>query len=234
MEIDSFLASGIKLTQLKAVKFDFDRLSGGCIPFALYKENEKGLKVNDTESFAALKNLLANSKLYQKPLLQSFKFSKQDIDDYFTYYNKLKATRNQEKVWGGDFSYFLDIDNELFQEPGKTIDNLDQQLLDSVYKNLGNYKSYSQADEAYININVINNNMDTLKIKSENAGLFSLPWTITYNNHSFETYDTRITELLRKTLPKGFNYYNKLFAGELIYRLIEQRIINEMIYKKGY
>jgi hypothetical protein len=81
---------------------------------------------------------------------------------------------------------------------------------------------------------VINNNSDTLKITSKNSNLFSLPWTIEYKDRSFRTYDPRITELLRVTLPKGFNYYDKLFAGELIYKLIEQRIISEMTYKNGY
>ncbi|MEP7236514.1 MAG: hypothetical protein ABI685_01570 [Ferruginibacter sp.] len=233
VKIDSFLASGIRSTQIKAVKFDFDKMSGGCMPFALYKENKKGLKVNNAESFSALKNILTNCETYKDPMVESFKFSKQDLDDYFNYYDKLKTTRQEEKLWGGDFSYYLDIDNKLFKEPGKTIDSLDQELLDSVYKIFSYYYQYDKADEANITVYLINNNADTLKVTSENAGLFSLPWTITYNSHSFETYDTRITGLLRATLPKGSNYYNKLFAGELIYRLIEQRIINEMIYKKG-
>jgi hypothetical protein len=60
--------------------------------------------------------------------------------------------------------------------------------------------------------------------------LFSLPWTVQYKGHSFTTYYTGITQLLKNMLPKGFNYYEKLFAGELIYRLIEQRIINEMTW----
>lgn len=37
--------------------------------------------------------------------------------------------------------------------------------------------------------------------------------------------------LISGSYQKGANYYDKLFAGELIYKLIEQRIINEMIYK---
>ena len=234
VDITSFLESDIKLTKIKAVKFDFDKMAGGCMPFALYKENAKGLKVNNSESFSALKNILATCELYKKPIAQSFKFSEQDFTDYFNYYHKIKAQRQEEKVWGGDFTYLLDIENDLFLNPNKTIDTLSQQLLDTVYKTFSFNPFSFTNNEPYIIVNVVNNKSDTLKIKSENSNLFSLPWTIEYNNQTFETYDTRITELLKATLPKGFNYYDKLFAGELIYRLIEQRIINGMMYKNGY
>lgn len=234
LDIASFLSSDIKLTSIKAVKFDFDKMSGGCMPFALYKENSKGLKVKNSESFSDLSNILTTCEEYQKPIAQSFKFSEQDLVDYFSYYNKLKAQRLEEKVWGGDFTYLLNIDNNLFLNPNKTIDTLNQQLLDTVYKTFSHYPFSFTNNEPYIIVNVVNNKSDTLKITSKNSSLFSLPWTIEYKGHSFETYDTRITELLKSTLPKGFNYYDKLFAGELIYRLIEQRIINEMTYKNSY
>ncbi|WP_153799501.1 WD40/YVTN/BNR-like repeat-containing protein [Foetidibacter luteolus] len=234
IDVASFLSSNIKLTSIKAVKFDFDKMSGGCIPFALYKENSKGLKVKNSESFSALCNILTTCEDYEKPIAQSFKFSEQDVADYFSYYNKLKAIRQEEKVWGGDFTYLLNIDNNLFLNPNKTIDTINQQLLDTVYKTFSLYPFSFTDNEPYIIVNVVNNKSDTLKITSKNSSLFSLPWTIEYKGHSFETYDTRVTELLKSTLPKGFNYYDKLFAGELIYRLIEQRIINEMTYKNGY
>jgi hypothetical protein len=128
----------------------------------------------------------------------------------------------------------LDIENNLFLNPNKTIDTLSQQLLDTVYK-VFSFNPFSYSDnEPYIIVNVVNHKSDTLKITSKNSNLFSLPWTIEYKGHSFETYDTRITELLKATLPKGFNYYDRLFAGELIYRLLEQRFINELSYKNGY
>lgn len=234
IDVASFLSSKIKLTSIKAVKFDFDKMSGGCIPFALYKENSKGLKVKNSESFSALTNILATCEEYKKPIAQTFKFSEQDLADYFNYYNGLKAKREKEKVWGGDFTYLLNIDNNLFLNPNKTIDTLNQQLLDTVYKAFSFYPFSFTDNEPYIIVNVVNNKSDTLKITSKNSSLFSLPWTIEYKGQAFETYDTRITELLKSTLPKGFNYYDKLFAGELIYRLIEQRIINETKYKNGY
>lgn len=234
LDIKSFLASDIKLTNIKAVKFDFDKMSGGCMPFALYKENSKGLKVKNSESFSVLKNILSTYELYEKPVSQFFKFSEQDLADYFSYHNKLKALRQEEKVWGGDFTFLMNLENNLFLNPNKTIDTLSQQLLDTVY-NIFSSNPFSFTDnEPYIIVNIVNNKSDTLKIKSESSNLYSLPWTVEYKNKIFKTYDTRITELLKATLPKGFNYYDNLLAGELIYRLIEQRVINEMTYKNGY
>jgi hypothetical protein len=233
VDITSFLDPGIQSTQIKGVKFDFDKMSGGCMPFALYKENVKDLKVSNAASFDALKNILETCDAYKKPLAPSFQFSAEDLDDYFNYYNKVKTKRQEEKVWGGDFSNLLNIENSLFLDPKRTVDSLSQQLLDSVYKTIASYPYLVPGSDPYIIVNVINNNSDRLIIASKSPALFSLPWTIEYKGRSFETYDTRITELLKQTLPKEFNYYNKLFAGELIYSLIEQRIINEMVYQKG-
>lgn len=45
-----------------------------------------------------------------------------------------------------------------------------------------------------------------------------------------DTYNTEISEFLRSTVPKKSPFYSKLLAGELIFRLIEQRIIDEAEY----
>ncbi|MBK8787543.1 MAG: hypothetical protein IPN43_13865 [Chitinophagaceae bacterium] len=103
VDITSFLASDIKFTNIKAVKFDFDKMSGGCMPFALYKENAKGLKVNNSESFSSLKNILKTCELYKKPIAQSLKFSEADLTDYYCYYNKIKTQRQEEK-YGAEIS----------------------------------------------------------------------------------------------------------------------------------
>lgn len=230
-ELNAFLASGISSIKIKGVKYYFEQIISGRHPFSIEKENVKELRVKSPESFATIKNILTTYDNYRKPVAAEFLFSKQDLDDYLNYYNKEKSTREEETVWGGDFSYYLSLDNELFLNPGKTLKEPFQQLLDTVYKSYAFPFSYTE-NKRHISIYVVNNNSDTLKITSNHAGLYSLPWTIEYKNDSFETYDLRITEFLKAVLPKKFNYYDKLFAGELIYRLIEQRIINEMTYKK--
>lgn len=233
IDLSAFLSPGIKMIHIKAVKYDFDKVTESCIPVDLYKENVKNLKIKNPASFLALKNILTSYALYEQPVAQTFQFSEHDLSDYFSYYNKLKAQRLEEKAWGGDFTDLLNIDHNLFLNPNKTIDTLSQQLVDTVYKTFSIYPFSFMYNEPYIIVDVVNTQSDTLKITSKYANLFSLPWTIEYNGQSFETYDPRITALLKTILPKDFNYYDKLFSGELIYRLIEQRIINEIKYIKG-
>lgn len=233
IDLSTFLTPAIKMIYIKSVKYDFDKVTESCIPINLYKENVQNLKIKSPASFLALKDILTSYALYEQPVAQTFQFSELDLRDYFNYYNKLKAQRQEEKAWGGDFTDLLNIDHQLFLNPNKTIDMLNQQLLDTVYKTFSIYPLSFMYNEPYIIVDVVNNQLDTLKITSKYANLFSLPWTIEYSGQSFETYDPRITTLLKKILPKGFNYYDKLSAGELIYRLIEQRVINEMKYIKG-
>ena len=233
INVSEFLTSNIKSIQIEAVKYDFDKMDGGCIAFPLYKQNIKRLKIREQESFIAIKEILASYNKYENPKTEVFSFSQQDSHDYLNYYRRVKKERQEEKVWGGDFTYLLDIENELFLNQNKTIDNLNQALLAKVLKIFSN--PFSSSDNApYVVINIVNNKSDTIKITSKNSNLYNMPWTIEYKNRSFRTYDTRITELLKTILPKAFTFYDNLFAGELIYRLIEQRIIDEMTYKNGY
>ena len=234
MPIEDFFSSEITKVKIKAVKYDFDKMSGGCIRFPIYKENINEMKINDTEKILSLKGILTTTNSYYKPLSQSFSFTEQDLASYEAFYSQTKKNRNEEKIWGGDFTSLLNIESNYFFNPKQTVSNLNQSLLDSVYNTFSFYPFLFEKNEPYIIMNVINSKSDTLKITSKNSKLFSLPWTIEYKGQFFQTYDTRITEYLRALLPKGYNYYDKLFAGELIYRLVEQRTINELEYKNGY
>lgn len=234
ISLEDFFSSEIVALKTKAVKYDFDKMSGGCMPFRIYKENVKEMKTTDKERISSLKEILSTTINYPKPLSQSFVFSEQDFAFYEDFYNQIKKNRKEEKVWGGDFTSLLNIEGEYFISPKQTVTNINQSLLDSVYKTLSFNTSLFEKNEPYIILNLINSKSDTLKITSENSNLFSLPWTIEYKGQSFQTYDTRITAYLITLLPKDYNYYYKLFAGELIYRLVEQRTINELEYKNGY
>ncbi|HYV92662.1 MAG TPA: hypothetical protein VE978_12780 [Chitinophagales bacterium] len=231
IDIVSFTSIGIKTIKIKAVEYDLDKMSRGGRQFPLHKENIMEMKINEGENILTL---LTTSNVYFKPLLQSFSFNQQDFDNYDDYYSQIKEKIKEEKAWGGDFTSQLSIENGYFMNPQKTMSNLNQSLLDTVYKTFSLYPFSFENDEPYIVLNIINNNSDTLKITSQNSNLFSLPWTVEYKGRSFQTYDTRITYFLRAILPKEYNYYDKLFAGELIYRLIEQRTINELEYKHSY
>jgi hypothetical protein len=230
-DLNNFLASVIRSIKIQGVKYDVKEVSGGHHQFAVYNEKVKELQVKKPESFATIKDILTTCDNYTKPVAATFLFSNEDLDDYLKYYNKTKSTRQEVTVWGGDFSYLLNLDNELFLGPEKTLQTPLQQLLDRVYKDFAFPYSYIE-NSPHFNIYVVNNNSDTLKITNQTSALYSLPWVIEHKNGVFETYDLRITEFLKAILPKKFNSYDTLLAGELIYRLIEQRITNELTYKK--
>jgi len=219
---------------IKAVKFDLEGKSGGSLPIPIYKENIMEIKVDDINSISKLKEILSTTNIYDKPILKSFSFTSQDFASYQEFYIQTKKTRQEEKVWGGDFTSLLNINGEYFMNPDLINTSLNQSLLDSVY-NFFSYRPFLfEQKEPYIILTLINSRSETLKISSVCSILFSLPWTIEYKGETFQTYDTRITEYLRSILPKDNNYYENLFAGELIYRLIEQQTINELEYKNGY
>jgi hypothetical protein len=233
VDIDSFLRPGIKSIRVNAVKYVFDGLSGGCIPIGLYKKNEKELKLNLPDDFMTIKKILSTCQSCNKPMARSFRFTEYDFADYKRYLRKTKAERIDEKAWGGDYSWLVGIDNPFFNDPHTTIDKLDQSLLDTVYTKFRFAPSMFKSNEPSVNIIIINRKGEKVRIGSEYSILFSLPWTIEYGGRSFVTYDTRITDFLRVAMPEGFNYYEKLFAGELIYRLIEQRVLDETPYRNG-
>jgi hypothetical protein len=226
-----FLASGIRSIKIEGVKYHAEVKTGLHHNFTEYTENVQKLRVKKPLDFATIKNILTTCDSYTNPVAATFSFSKEDLDDYLKYYNIAKSTRQKETVWGGDFSYLLDQDNELFLNPQKTLQAPIQPLLDSVYRDFAFPYPYME-NSPHCNIYVVNNNSDTLKITNKTSALYSLPWIIEHKNGSFETYDLRITEFLKAKLPEKFYSYHTLFAGELIYRLIEQRILNEMTYKK--
>jgi len=234
ISLTDFLSSEMITLNIRAVKFDLDRMSGGSLRYPIYKENINEMKLDDMNIISTLVEILRTTNTYNKPLFQTFSFTKQDFDSYEDYYSKTKEKRKEEKAWGGDFTSLLNIESDYFINPKQTALNVKQSLIDSVYKTFSFRTFLFENNEPYIILNLVNSKSDTLKITSKNSTLFSLPWTVEYNGQAFKTYDTRFTEYLRTLLPQDHNYYDKLFAGELIYRLIEQRTINELEYKNGY
>lgn len=233
--LEKFFSSDLVSVEIKAVKSDYDKTLGYINQYPIFKENVMALKINDTASLSSLKAILSTSGKYSLPSCQIFTFTEQDLVSYDSFYSQVKKKRNEEKVLGVDFTSLLNIDSGYFTTPKVILKNLNQSLMDSVYKNISFTYLFTRGgrNRPYISLNLINSKSDTLIITSINSGLFSLPWTLFYKGNLIKTYDTRITEYLRAILPKDFNCYDSLFAGELIYRLIEQRTINELHYQKG-
>lgn len=233
LNLVTFLNSEINLIKVKAVRFDSDGMSGGCIRIPLYKENIKNTKIKDVGKIDEIKSILINVSEYQNPKIENFKFSQNDLNDYYNFYKKSLEEREKATIWGGDFSSQYKLSNENFLNPKLVLENLTQEMFDSVYTKY-EYSSIFNDSEPYIELEINNKNSEKLKISSHNATLLSLPWTIEYNGTKMLSYDTKITEFVKSIIEINSNYYNKLLGGELIYRLAEEKINNETEYKNGY
>ena len=91
-----------------------------------------------------------------------------------------------------------------------------------------------QEEIDFIELRIESNNGNEIVIDNKKSEFYSLPWTITYGNKSMDTYNPKITELVRRILPTEFNNYKKLLGGQLIFKLIEEEIIDNLEYKNGY
>jgi hypothetical protein len=197
------------------------------------KENIKNTKIKDEGKIDEIKSILINVSEYQNPKIENFKFSQNDLNDYYNFYKKSLEEREKATIWGGDFSSKYKLSNENFLNPKLVLENLTQEMFDSVYTKY-EYSSIFNDSEPYIELEINNKNSEKLKISSHNATLLSLPWTIEYNGTKMLSYDTKITEFVKSIIEINSNYYNKLLGGELIYRLAEEKINNETEYKNGY
>jgi len=249
-----FFNSEIRSVTIKAVEWDFREMSGGCMRFPLYDENaqyaeyirtdsiftfssEKYKKSNSQNLYfskRSLINLFAKQKNNSSPEANKMVLNDLDFRDYENYLKAEKKQRNENASWGGDFSSELDLGHPYFSGIHSTIDHPNQKMLDSLFAIYPPMIPYFQRDQPYLNLLIVNSNSDTLTISSENAVLFSLPWTIKYKEDSIITYDPEITFFIRSILPDNFNYQERLLGGELIYKLIEERVIDEQEYKNGY
>jgi hypothetical protein len=249
-----FFNSEIRSVTIKAVEWDFREMSGGCMRYPLYDENVQYAEYILTDSIFTF-----SSEKYKKSNSQNFYFSKRslislfakqknnsspqankivlndlDFRDYEHYLESEKKQQREQASWGGDVSSHLDLGHPYFSGIHSTIDHPDQRMLDSLFASYPPPILYFARNEPYLNLYIVNSNSDTLTISSENAVLFSLPWTIKYKGDSIITYDPEITFFIRSILPEDFNYHEKLSGGELIYKLVEERIIDEQEYKNGY
>ena len=127
----------------------------------------------------------------------------------------------------------MDIENKLFRKPSKIIDSLNQGQIDNVFRM--HSVLWPMTDTTpYIEIQLINNQSDTLTITNKYAVLSSLPWTIEYKGQQIVTYDSQFTEYLKPKIPNDNKTHKNLFSGDLIYQLVREKIIKELKYSNSY
>ncbi|MEL7006371.1 MAG: hypothetical protein AAFN93_27135 [Bacteroidota bacterium] len=157
-----------------------------------------------------------------------------DEDDYHHYYQVLeeeKASRSEKAVWGGNFTSQIPLSHPVFLDPQKNITNLHPFSYAELYrKRYFPWNHPLNQERDHISVLFKNRKGESFIISNEHATLFSLPWTITYKGQTVISYNPEIATFLRDFIPKDFNNYHQLLGGDLIYRLLEEEVIEQLEY----
>jgi len=206
----------------------------GALTFKAIGFNKKSLEI----SKASIRTLLQNKnlKVELSELSKYLTFTTNDFSDYQTFLKGIKKERVEKENWGGNFTSQIELSYpsnlEYFRKYKIVI--LKQNYISSVFNQVYLPFILRQEEIDFIELRIQNNNGNEIVIDNKKSKFYSLPWTITYDNKSMDTYNPKISELVRSILPTEFNNYGKLLGGELIFKLIEEELIDNLKYKNGY
>lgn len=250
INLQSFFESKIRSISVTSKKWLFDKqVHMG----AIYKSNIQKGKIVDKKSVLIFKskgfdkrnleiskeNIQAllqdkNLKVELADLSKHLTFTTNDLKDHETFVEKVKKVRAEKENWGGNFTSQIALTSPEFRDFQNQKSYLKQNYIASVFNQVFLPFLLGQEKIDFIELRIESNNGKEIVIDNKKSGIYSLPWTITYSNKSMDTYNPKITELVRSILPTEFNNYEKLLGGQLIFKLIEEEIIDNLEYKNGY
>ena len=200
-----------------------------------YEFKAKGFKKRTLEiEEEHLRQLFSENLQIQLSQLSNYlKFSESDYQDYRLVLEKEHQKREDQEKWGGNFTSQVGLDHPYFANFKTVTTNVNQNYLETIF-NVSYLPFAFNGQRNSIKAVLKNTKGEELIITNMKSILYSIPWTITYNNTTVNTYNQGISELLKSILPKDFNNYEMLLGGQLIYELIEEKIIDELKYKNGY
>jgi hypothetical protein len=200
-----------------------------------YEFKAKGFKKRTLEIREKdLRQLLSQNFQIQLSQLSNYlRFSESDHQDYRLVLEKEHQNREDQEKWGGNFTSQISLDHAYFANFKTSTTYINQNYLEAIF-NVSYLPFAFNGQRNSIKVVLKNTKGEELIISNMNSILYSIPWTITYNSTSANTYSQGITELLKSILPKDFNNYEMLLGGQLLYDLIEEKIIDELKYKNGY
>jgi hypothetical protein len=239
-----------------SVKYDYEGMAQGCTSFPLYKENIQTAQYLNKDSLFIFKSKGYNKKqslkysFNPKGLNQIFdyetincelsktadllEFESEDFKSYLAYYDSVKQKRAEEKVWGGDFTYLIDINDSSFNNYKSNLTSLNSKLVVPIYEENIDPFLYQFDNKPYFTMTIINEQNDTLSIDNKIAQYYSLPWKISLNGQKTISYSPQIAKFIKTIIPHDFNNYDLFIGGELIYLIVNEKIINEIKYKNGH
>lgn len=250
INLQSFFESEISSISVTSTKWLFDKQvhmgaiyksdiqkgkildKNGTMIFKAKGFEKKSLEISKDNIQTLLKD--KNLKVELSELSNHLAFTTKDFSDYETFVEGIKNERIQKENWGGNFTSQIELTNPEFRDIQNQNSYLKQNYISSVFNQVYLPFLLGQEEIDFVELRIQNNSGNEIVIDNKKAEFYSLPWTITYDNKSMDTYNPKITELVRRILPAEFNNYEKLLGGELIFKLIEEEIIDNLKYKNGY
>lgn len=194
--------------------------------------NKKSLEI----SIDTIQNLLQNKniKVELSELSKYLEFTSNDIKNYEILVERIKKERVEKESWGGNFTSQIELSNPEFKNFQNQSSYIKQNYISSVFNQVYLPFLLGQEEIDFIELRIQNNDGKEIVINNKKAEFYSLPWTITYGDKSMDSYNPKISEIVRCIIPTEFNNYDKLLGGKLIFKLIEEKIIDNLEYKNGY
>ena len=247
-----FFKHNINSIKIKSVKYDIAGMTNTSFRIPIYEENVQTAKfiqvdslfrfkskgyskkesINYTFSKKSLLKIFNNSSLNYplENISKSLIFEQLDFTNYNEFLTEEITKRNEEKIWGGDFTYLIDINNNSFQDYENITKNANQSLISPTFKETFNVYPFQPRYSPYFELSIVNEQNDTLWISNENSIQYSLPWKIKIRDIETFSYNPEITRFIRSVIPNDFNNYEYFLAGKLIYLIIKEKNIQEIEY----
>lgn len=250
LETGNFFKTKIKSVSIKSVNWVFDK-PGHMV--AIYKPNTQEAKFIEKAGVYHFKSkkksngklqftstdltTVFNSTQVNFPvgkIRQNLSFTDLDMKNYKELLINEKQKRKEDKEWGGDFTSLIPLDTDQFSTIDSVIIKNNFKYIESIYNRLNFTLPFINNQSNNLEIVIVNDRNDTLKISNESSLLYSLPWKIRLGGQSIHSFNPEITRFIRSILPTDFVNYQMLLGGQLIFELVQERIIDELEYKNSY
>lgn len=160
-------------------------------------------------------------------------FSELDFENYELIIKREQEKRKEQEKWGGNFTSQISLESPLFKEANIITSQINQDYLNVIY-NKYYFPFPFQEEKNCITAIFRNKNNEEIMITNTHSLLYSLPWSITYKGVTINSYNPKLNIFFKSLLPIDFNNYEILLGGQLIYDLVEEKIIDELKYENDY
>lgn len=206
-------------------RIDFSCVKGACYPqTATIPQTEKNTTRFRIEEIQHVLNA-ENPTIYSIP--ENLKFTTSDYKDYDSLLKATRLQRVEDKKWGGDFSYLIDLNHSYFDHYESLLDTPKVEVFENIFIQ-NHFEPNDTLHQPRIEVQIINSMNDTMQITSSANKNMNLPWHIKTKDQEIRSYNPAITKILNYITYFKFN--EQLTSSHMILKIIENTIVEEEVY----